>query len=82
MRRIDINNATTLDEVLEQTIAAEAEANAVPVDIAHVAMRLNPNETRAGALTKLFQVCVLNGTDAPAGADIKKRVREDWTLYV
>jgi hypothetical protein len=68
--------------VLAQTITAEADANAVPVDIAHVAMKLNPNDTRAGALTKLFQVCVLNGTDAPAGADIKKRVREDWTLYI
>ena len=45
-------------------------------------MALHPEETRAAAISKLFQVCVLNGTDAPAGTDIKKTVREDWTLYI
>lgn len=39
--RVDVTGKTTLEEVLTQTVAAEAEANQHPVDFGDVAMGLS-----------------------------------------
>jgi len=42
------------------------------VDITDIAVRLHPDSSRATAVSKLFQVCVFNGTDSGRAEEINK----------
>eukprot|EP00040_Diaphanoeca_grandis_P023592 m.128593 g.128593 ORF g.128593 m.128593 type:complete len:1288 (+) comp29345_c3_seq1:30-3893(+) len=77
-----ISPAQTLSETVDAMIKSLQESEDSVVNMDDIALALHPGSTRAQALSKMFQVVVLNGTDVDAGSTIKNTAKEDWTLYI
>lgn len=79
---MNVKSENTLKDVLAMTVKALDDADKSTVDITDLAVKVHPDSNRNVAVSKLFQVCVYNGTDTNAADELNKIAKEDWTVYI